>query len=32
MGRGIPLGDENKISRPSAGLMITMTEFKFKNY
>ena len=30
MDRGIPHGQEHKISRPSASLIITRTQFTFK--
>ena len=31
MFRGIPMGYQNKVSRPSAGFMINKTQLRFKN-
>ena len=31
MFRGIPMGYENKVSRPSAGFMINKAQLRFKN-
>ena len=31
MFRGIPMGYENKVSRPPAGFMINKTQLRFKN-
>ena len=32
MGRGIPQGYNNNISRPAASFMINRTQLKFKNH
>ena len=32
MGKGIPQGHDNKISRPSPSFMINRTQLKFKNH